>query len=544
MFFQLFKTTSISKLLFTLILLSLFTTSVWGHGLMQSPASRNQFCGVLTKPDEAANGNGLNPECAAAFAQDFTGGYSFMSVLTHAQGRKVVSPLPSNVCGFDAETWNGGKTPWDNAIDWPVNTMQAGTNEIIWNISWGPHFDDTEEFVYWITKEDFVYQEDVELSWDDFESTPFCDLSYDDSDPTANPNVVADKSNALFYTYCDVPERTGRHVIYGEWGRNQFTFERFHGCIDAEFSGDQLPDIKANIDATPNGSVTGEGVLQLDASASVGENLSYQWSISGGQSEHYSFSSTTALSPTLTYADPADAATITILLSVSDGNTTDSSTYSFEHLPSGNTAIWLVSSPLTASALTLTEGDVVTVRSVDGQGNDSYSTALTIDSANSAADIWPYQLAQLIGDQGDIAIGVLAENGLVTPVFDATANTIYTRIGADIAGVFLNVQSASTASCEFIVTNEWNTGYTASIRINNTGTTDITDWTVTWALQQSQISNLWNADFTAGNPNTASNLSWNGNIAVGQSVEFGFNANKNMADSAAEIAVVSGQVCH
>ena len=28
-----------------------------------------------------------------------------------------------------------------------------------------------------------------------------------------------------------------RHVIYGEWGRNFFTFERFHRCVDAVFQG-------------------------------------------------------------------------------------------------------------------------------------------------------------------------------------------------------------------------------------------------------------------------------------------------------------------
>lgn len=107
-----------------------------------------------------------------------------------------------------------------------------------WNIEWGPHFDDTEEFVYWITKADFVYDSSQQLTWNDFEATPFCDEGYNDSNPTGNPNIVPDKTYNKFYTTCNnVPNRSGRHIIYAEWGRNQWTKERFHGCIDVQFSG-------------------------------------------------------------------------------------------------------------------------------------------------------------------------------------------------------------------------------------------------------------------------------------------------------------------
>jgi cellulase/cellobiase CelA1 len=184
---------------------------------------------------------------------------------------------------------------------------------------------------------------------------------------------------------------------------------------------------------------------------------------------------------------------------------------------------------------------------VDNSGVDSYlpTSPLQIDSANSAADIWPYQLAQLIGTTGDVAIGVLASDGTVTPVVDASANNIYTRIGASIAGTFLNVETAgSNGSCEFIVTNEWNNGYVASIRITNNSSTAISGWQVSWALQDSQITNLWNADYVTGTTNTASNLSWNSNIQPGQYVEFGFGASKNITDASVSVPVISGTVCN
>jgi len=533
-------------LLAVVISLSCISTYSFAHGLMQSPAARNQFCGVLTKPHQATNGEGLYPICAEAFVDDFTGGYNFMSVLTHAEGRKVVTPLSSNVCGFDAETWQGGETPWDKAIDWPTNSMKSGNNEIIWNISWGPHFDDTKEFVYWITKEDFVYQVGVPLTWDDFEEAPFCDLQYDDASPNANPSVQADKDNSLFYTYCTVPEREGRHVIYGEWGRNHFTYERFHGCVDAEFSDTIEDSVVANFTLTPDvTSFTGAGSVVLDASTSVGENISYQWSVSSASSSLYSFTNSTSAITTLNYSEPTAASAISVILTVTDGVTSDSKTFDIEHLPSITNATWLLNSSLTASR-TLDIGDRVTLRVIDSSGTDTYlpSTPLEIDSANSTADIWPYELAQLIGTEGSVAIGVLAQDGTITAVNDASANNIYTRIGADVTGAFLNVESISTSSsCEFIVASEWNSGYVANIRITNNGTSDINGWQVTWTLSDSQITNLWNANYVIGLPNMASNLAWNETIQPGEYVEFSFNANKDVIDSEVFIPVISGTVC-
>lgn len=217
--------------------LLVFPVVTVGHGFVDSPGARNYFCGKVTKPDEVANGVARYPVCGDAFASDFNGGYSYMSVLNHHQGRKVLGPVARNVCGFDSETWRGGKTPWDNSINWPVNNISSGTLTLSWDISNGPHFDDTSDFRYWITKPGFVYQVGRELTWADFEDQPFCDLAYNDDNPGAYPNVRADKASAHFHTTCTLPSRSGRHVIYAEWGREPPTYERFHGCIDVQIGG-------------------------------------------------------------------------------------------------------------------------------------------------------------------------------------------------------------------------------------------------------------------------------------------------------------------
>ncbi len=216
-----------------------------------------------------------------------------MSVLSHDQGRSVVNPLPEHVCGFDSETWQGGGTPWDVAMEWPTTPISAGPKTFTWNIAWGPHFFDTEEFRYWITNSDFQFSPDQSLSWSDFEETPFCVLNYSDQNPGANPAVVPDKANARFYTTCEIPERAGRHVIYAEWGRNYYTFERFHGCVDVIFDGSNggggTVPVSAAIELSPDGAeFVGAGVITLDASVSQGGDLSYEWSVESQNPALYS----------------------------------------------------------------------------------------------------------------------------------------------------------------------------------------------------------------------------------------------------------------
>ena len=89
-------------------------------------------------------------------------------------------------------------------------------------------------------------------------------------------------------------------MIYAEWGRNFFTFERFHGCIDAQFSGTPPPTVTANIALNPNVTTfTGSGSIQLNGSASVGSNLTYAWSVDSENPGLYSITNPTSPLATL-----------------------------------------------------------------------------------------------------------------------------------------------------------------------------------------------------------------------------------------------------
>jgi len=93
-------------------------------------------------------------------------------------------------------------------------------------------------------------------------------------------------------------------------------------------------------------------------------------------------------------------------------------------------------------------------------------------------------------------------------------------------------------SCTYVVSNSWGSGFTGALRVTNTGTISTSSWTATWQYSGSnRITSSWNANLSGSNPYTATNVSWNGNIGAGQTVEFGFQGNTN--GGSAEIPAVT-----
>ncbi|HET9313991.1 MAG TPA: lytic polysaccharide monooxygenase, partial [Vicinamibacteria bacterium] len=429
-----------------LVLLGVAGTS-YAHGLIQSPPARNWFCGSITKPDHVQNGVAQYPVCGNAFFApgiEPTAGYSFMSVLTHTQGYSVLGPR-ANVCGYNSETWNGAATVWDQPIDWPTSPMTAGAQNFTWNISWGPHFSDTEEFRYWITRPGFQYQVGQPLSFSDLEAQPFCVETYNDANPTGNPDVIANPAAATFQTRCTVPSRTGRHVIYAEWGRNLFTFERFHGCIDVVFQGNPS-NVDARIALVPNVTeFTGAGTITLDGTTSIGTNLAYQWSVDSQHPELYSIDNANQAVAVLNLDEPQAAGNVTVSLVVSNSSGSDSATRTLLHRPSVASP-WVDLGAVTTVPQTMTVGDRISIRTVNQSGQDQFwpASPLVITAANGAAAAWPLALAQAVNAMnGAVRVGVLNAQNQVVPVANATSNRIFAQTSANIVSAFLQVVPAA-----------------------------------------------------------------------------------------------------
>lgn len=96
---------------------------------------------------------------------------------------------------------------------------------------------------------------------------------------------------------------------------------------------------------------------------------------------------------------------------------------------------------------------------------------------------------------------------------------------AALVGLAAPAQAASTATATFTKSSDWGTGFGGQWTVKNTGTSAISSWTITWDFPTgTSVTSAWDADVTSsGNHWTAKNKSYNGTIAAGASVSFGFN---------------------
>lgn len=100
----------------------------------------------------------------------------------------------------------------------------------------------------------------------------------------------------------------------------------------------------------------------------------------------------------------------------------------------------------------------------------------------------------------------------------------------------------SGSHCEFVISNEWSSGYTGAIRIHNESEQALDGWSVAWEFSDgASITNSWNAQVSGDNPYTATDMGWNAVVQPGESVEFGFQASKD--GGSAQVPELTGATC-
>ncbi|GAA0817267.1 chitosanase [Spirilliplanes yamanashiensis] len=98
-------------------------------------------------------------------------------------------------------------------------------------------------------------------------------------------------------------------------------------------------------------------------------------------------------------------------------------------------------------------------------------------------------------------------------------------VGAGVAVVGLLPASAAAApTATFSKDSDWGSGWTGRYTIRNTGDQAVTSWTVEFELPAgTTVGSYWDALLTtSGRRHTFTNRSWNGAVAPGASVTFGF----------------------
>nr|WP_097990997.1 glycoside hydrolase family 18 chitinase [Streptomyces sp. f51] len=96
---------------------------------------------------------------------------------------------------------------------------------------------------------------------------------------------------------------------------------------------------------------------------------------------------------------------------------------------------------------------------------------------------------------------------------------------AAMVGLATPASAATSATATYTKKSDWGSGFEGQWTVKNTGTTALSSWTIEWDFPAGTAAgSAWDANLTkSGNHYTAKNLAWNGTVAPGASVSFGFN---------------------
>ncbi|WP_151478588.1 glycoside hydrolase family 6 protein [Streptomyces albicerus] len=118
--------------------------------------------------------------------------------------------------------------------------------------------------------------------------------------------------------------------------------------------------------------------------------------------------------------------------------------------------------------------------------------------------------------------------------------------GAAVAAIPSDVGAAAVpCTVDYKVQNQWDSGFTAAVTVTNNSAAK-SSWAVKWSYAGNQkITSGWNAKLSqSGTEVTAANESYNGTMAAGSSVSFGFNGTYSGTNALPTTFTLDGVTCN
>ncbi|MDX3451402.1 glycoside hydrolase family 6 protein [Streptomyces sp. ME02-8801-2C] len=105
--------------------------------------------------------------------------------------------------------------------------------------------------------------------------------------------------------------------------------------------------------------------------------------------------------------------------------------------------------------------------------------------------------------------------------------------------------AAIPCTVDYKVQNQWSTGFTAAVTVTNNSAAK-SSWAVKWSYAgNQQVTSGWNAKFTqSGTAVTVANETYNGTLANGGSVSFGFNGSYSGTNAIPTSFTLDGVTCN
>ena len=143
--------------------------------------------------------------------------------------------------------------------------------------------------------------------------------------------------------------------------------------------------------------------------------------------------------------------------------------------------------------------------------------------------------------------GLISGTPTTPGTYNVTVNATDTYPVAGSASFAWTIGNETTGgACQVsYVKNEWGGGFTANVTVTNTGTAAINGWTLKWSFPGDQkVTNAWNATVSqSGQAVSAANVSYNGAIAPGGNVQFGFQGTWAGSDTSPSSFTLNGSAC-
>ncbi|MBS3049724.1 N-acetylglucosamine-binding protein GbpA [Enterobacter mori] len=205
---------------FNKIMLALVALSISGgalaHGYVHTPESRNFMCSDRGASAKNTDCGGLQyePQSAGEFAKGFPEkGAIDGKLMSSAQER-----LNTHINLQTADRWT-------------KNKVKAGKQDFTWAFT-AAH--PATKFQYYITKQG--WDPNKPLTRDSLDLVPFCEAPAGNYQPKPATGFHSDINTIVTHS-CELPERTGYHVVYAVWEVSD-TANSFHNAIDVMYDGE------------------------------------------------------------------------------------------------------------------------------------------------------------------------------------------------------------------------------------------------------------------------------------------------------------------
>ncbi|MEU6527294.1 cellulose binding domain-containing protein, partial [Streptomyces sp. NPDC046924] len=165
---------------------------------------------------------------------------------------------------------------------------------------------------------------------------------------------------------------------------------------------------------------------------------------------------------------------------------------------------------------------------------------------NDDAHQWGWTGAAITGDPRVYGRVYVATNGRGI-VYGDTSDTGGGDDGGGGTDPDPEPEPEPTGACAvtYAITNQWPDGFQAQVQVTNTGSKTWNGWSLSWSFTDGQrVSQLWNGAHTqSGSTVTVRSTDWNGTVAAGSSVGFGFTASRSAANPEPAAFELDGKAC-